>query len=205
MAGLRHRARRGERGAALIEAAIVTPVFLALIFGIFEFGLLYRDRLTTDNAAHQGVRAVSVSGRSPSADYLMLRSVEHGLAAMDLDRLDYVVVFRASGPDDTVPPACLTASQVDTGPGTVACNRYVPSDFALDLDDAGGNDTGNFRCGSGSVDRYWCPTYRQTSLAGGLDYVGLHIQTRHDFITGLFGGGRTLSETTILRMEPQTS
>jgi hypothetical protein len=201
------RERGRERGAALIEAALVTPIFFLLIFGIFEFGLLYRNSLTTNNAAHQGVRSASVGGQRPESDYLVLRSVEHGIQAMGLGNLDFVVVFRASGPDDTVPAACLVASQtmVSGNPAAPACNRYVASDFALEIDDTSGNDTGNFRCSSTSVDRYWCPVDRETSIAVGVEYIGIHIQTSHDYITGLFGGTKTLTETRILRLEPEST
>lgn len=183
----------------MVEAAIVTPLFFLLIFGIFEFGLLFRNHLTTRNATKQGARALSVSGQRPDADYLMLRSVEHGVAAMGLGNLDYVIVFLANGPDDTVPTACRSASQADL------CNRYVPADFALEIDNATGGDIGNFRCSGSALDRHWCPVDRGTSLTTGVDYVGLHIQTTHNFITGFFGGTRTLNRTTILRLEPQTS
>jgi hypothetical protein len=194
--GRARRGRQGERGSALVEAAFITPLFFALIFGILEFGLLFRNSLTTNNAAQQGARAASVGGRSPDADYLILRSLEHGLAAMGLETLDHVVVFEATGPDTQVPAACLTASQ------TAVCNRYTAADFFKEIDDPStGADTGNFRCGASSVDRFWCPSDRDSSLASA-DYVGVHVQTRHHFITGLFGDGRTLSETTIIRLEP---
>ena len=55
------------------------------------------------------------------------------------------------------------------------------------------------------MDRYWCPTSRVTSLSTGPDYVGVHVQTRHQFITGLYGDGRTLSNTTIIRLEPDAT
>lgn len=206
----RSRSRGGtrparERGSALVEAAIVTPVFLTLVFGIFEFGLLYRSELTTSNATQQGARAASVGGSSPQTDYLVIRSVEHGLQAMNLQQLDYVVVFRASGPGATVPPACLTASQTfnPADPSQPACNRYTAIDFFAEYEDpVTGVDTDNFRCGGTAIDRYWCPSQRVDSLSVGTDYVGVHIQTRHPFITGLFGGERTLTETTIIRLEP---
>lgn len=188
-----------------MEAAFVTPVFFALIFGIFEFGLLFRDNLTTNNAAQQGARAASVSGNRPDADFLVLRSVEHGLQAMDLNQLDYVIVFRASGPGDTVPTACLTASQTYTGGSSVGCNRYVAADFLKPIDDASGVDTGNFRCSATSIDRFWCPTDRETSVSAGVEYIGIYIQTRHQFISGMFGNGKDLTETTILRLEPEAA
>lgn len=186
--------RQSERGAALLEAAIVTPVFLLLLFSIFEMGLLFRDSLTTDNASREGARAASTRGNQADADYFILRTVEHGLEAMGLQRLQYVVVFKATGPDDTLPGACTVASQ------TGLCNRYTAADFFAELDDTAGNDTGNFRCGT--LDSDWCPTTRQTSLAAGTDYIGIHVQTRHDFVSGLFSGGNDLGETTILRLEP---
>lgn len=188
-----------------MEAAFITPLFFALIFGILEFGLLFRNSLTTNNGSHEGARSASVSGRSPDADYLILRSVEHGLAAMGLETLDYVIVFKASGPTATVPTACLTASQTYSAvnPAAPACNRYTAADFFKEIKDpVTGVDTGNFHCGAQAVDRFWCPTVRSTSLTAGPDYVGLAVQTRHRFITGLFGSGRKLHATTIIRLEP---
>jgi hypothetical protein len=186
--------RPRDRGAALIEAAIVTPVFVLVLFFILELGLLFRDSLTTDNASREGARAASTQGNDAAADYIVLRTVEHGLEAMGLQRLDHVVVFKADGPGDSVPGGCNTASQAGL------CNRYTATEFFAELDDSGGNDTGNFRCGS--LDSSWCPTTRETSLAAGTDYIGVHIQTRHSYITGLFGGDHVLGETTILRIEP---
>lgn len=192
-----HRSARNksERGAALLEAALVTPIFLLVVFGVMELGLLFRDSLTTDNASREGARAASTRGNQADADYYILRTVEHGLEAIGLERLQYVVVFNASGPGDAMPAACATASQAGV------CNRYTAADFFAELDDAFGNDTGNFRCGT--LDSSWCATTRETSLAAGPDFVGIHVQTRHDFVTGMFSGGNDLGETTILRLEPE--
>ncbi|MGF1598103.1 MAG: TadE/TadG family type IV pilus assembly protein [Acidimicrobiales bacterium] len=202
----RAEGRRHERGAALIEAAFVTPVFFLLLFGIFEFGLLFRNSLTTNNAAQQGARAASVGGRAPDTDYLVLRSIEHGVSAMGLQELEVVVVFRAQSPDDAVPPACLTNSVAATSPTSVACNRYTASDFFLEIEDpATGVATGNWQCGASAVDRFWCPSGRATSLSTGTDYLGVYVETDHSFITGLFGGGRQLSETRIVRLEPDAN
>lgn len=191
---LRQTRHRSERGAALIEAALVTPVFLLVLFTIMEMGLLFRDSLTTDNASREGARAASTRGNQADADYFVLRTVEHGLEAMGLERLQYVVVFNATGPTDTLPAGCRVSSQAGL------CNRYTPADFFAELDDGGGNDTGNFRCGS--LDSSWCPTTRETSLSAGTDFVGVHVETRHDFVTGFFSDGNDLGETTILRLEP---
>jgi len=185
----------------MVEAALIAPLFLLIIFFILEMGLVFRDSLTTDNASREGARAASAKGKSADADYFVLRTVEHGMEAMGLQQLDYVVVFKASGPNDSVPAGCHTA------PIAGQCNRYVVSDFFADLDDAAGNDAGNFRCGD--KDSSWCPTTRETSLSAetagvvtGTDYVGVHVATKHDYVTGIFGSDVSLGETTILKVEP---
>lgn len=192
---LRRTRLRGQRGAALIEAALVTPAFLIIVFFSLELGLLFRDSLTTDNASRSGARAASTQGNSAEADYFIIRTIEHGLEAMGLRNLDYVVVFKATGPNDDVPGSCTTASR------NGLCNRYTASDFFVEMDDALGRDTGHFRCGG--LDSAWCPTTRETSLRAGTDFIGVHVQTKHSYVTRLFGSGQPLGATTILRIEPE--
>ncbi len=183
-----------ERGAVLVEIALVTPAFLLLIFGIFELGFLFRDSLTTENASREAARSASTKGRAPEADFFIIRSAENGLAAMDLQSLEYLVVFKATGPGDEVPDSCRTASQ------SGLCNRYTAADFFASLDDLNGNDTGNFRCGS--LDSSWCATDRETQASTGLDYIGVHVETNHGFLTGAFGSTTSLGATTVLQIEP---
>ena len=45
-----------ERGASAVEAAIVTPVVVAMLFGIIEFGMLFKDYLGTQAMLRAGVR-----------------------------------------------------------------------------------------------------------------------------------------------------
>jgi Flp pilus assembly protein TadG len=51
------RARLGsERGAEIIELALVTPIFAILIAGMFDFGFLFRNWEVVTNAAREGAR-----------------------------------------------------------------------------------------------------------------------------------------------------
>jgi len=52
---LRTRAR-SERGAEIIELAIVTPIFAMLIAAMFDFGFLFRNWEVVTNAAREGAR-----------------------------------------------------------------------------------------------------------------------------------------------------
>lgn len=47
---------RGQKGAALLEAAITIPIILLISVGIFEFGRAYQTWQVLTNAAREGAR-----------------------------------------------------------------------------------------------------------------------------------------------------
>jgi len=51
---------RGDRGAALVEFALVLPLLVVLIFGIMESGWLFAQLTETRNAAREGARIAVV-------------------------------------------------------------------------------------------------------------------------------------------------
>jgi Flp pilus assembly protein TadG len=57
-----HTRRRGERGAALLEAAITIPLILLVSVGIFEFGRAYQTQQVLTNAAREGARLAVLEG-----------------------------------------------------------------------------------------------------------------------------------------------
>lgn len=190
----RHRRLRGERGATLVEASLVTPVLLLFVFGIFEFGFAFRDYLGTANTARDGAREVSVAGNTADADYRMLRALERGSSALPDGVLKKMVVFEATGPGDSVPSACLSGAQ------SGLCNVYTPADFALDATEFGCDPTPN---PNPDPDRFWCPLDREVSVGTGLDFIGVYVEVEHEYITGLFGDSQTFTDTIILKVEPQ--
>lgn len=50
-----HR-RRGERGAALVEFAVILPVLLMLVFGMLSGGLVMNRRMEVTQASREGAR-----------------------------------------------------------------------------------------------------------------------------------------------------
>lgn len=48
---------RNQGGAAAIEAALLLPMLILLIFGMIEFGLLMYNRQILTNASREGARA----------------------------------------------------------------------------------------------------------------------------------------------------
>lgn len=179
-----------ERGTTLVEAALVSLPFFLILFGVLEMGFLFRNYLTTTNTASEASRAASVFGSAEDADYQIMRSAEHGIAAVGLENLEMLVIFRADGPGASVPPSCVTSgSQTRSTPsanntdeethpaadGAPECNVYLPGDFGLTLiDDPDGDGigpaTGNFGCYTNfSVDRHWCPFVRDDAVSGSAD------------------------------------
>ena len=47
---------RSDRGSELIELAMVTPILMMMLAGIFDFGFLFRSWEVVTNAAREGAR-----------------------------------------------------------------------------------------------------------------------------------------------------
>jgi len=190
-------ARPRQRGAALVEAALVTPIFVLFIFAIFEFGLLFRSYLTTTAASSEAARAASVASGGPTADYLVVQSMAHGLAPQNVENMVKMVVYHADAPDADVPAGCLT------GPVTDVCNFYTSAAVELDYLKDDGTRTPHWGCGPNSVDIHFCPLDRDSSIEPpGPGYVGVYVETRHQYLTGFFGQEQVLTDTTVVRIEP---
>lgn len=57
-----------DKGAALVELAIIIPVLFLIAFGICEFGWAMYVKNTLGNAAREGARLASVTAKPISAD-----------------------------------------------------------------------------------------------------------------------------------------
>ena len=58
MRGMRFR---DDSGAALVEFALVAPLLLLMVFGIFEFGRVWNVYQTMTDAAREGARRIAVA------------------------------------------------------------------------------------------------------------------------------------------------
>lgn len=59
--------RRNEAGQSLAEFALVIPVFLVLVLGMFDFGRVVWANSALSNAAREGARYAIVRGGSPTS------------------------------------------------------------------------------------------------------------------------------------------
>jgi Flp pilus assembly protein TadG len=100
MAGtMRTRIARGERGTALVEAAIIVPLVLLIMVGIFEVGRLYQTYQVLTNAAREGARASTLpSGSVATSQAIVTKYMQDGqlpqanTASVNVDRTAQMVV-----------------------------------------------------------------------------------------------------------------
>ena len=80
--------KKREEGQAMVEFALVLPVLLILLCGIIDFGWLYYNQITLNNAAREGARYAVIhydaaTDWKDSAESRMMASmvgVEHAVA-----------------------------------------------------------------------------------------------------------------------------
>lgn len=94
---------KNEKGAAVIEFALVLPLLLLLVFGIIEFGIILFDKAVLTNASREGARAGIVS-QSPRVDETEIRTIVEAYCA------NHLITFGASPVPVTVtaPPPSAT-------------------------------------------------------------------------------------------------
>ncbi len=186
--GSTRASRSNERGVAMVEAAIVTPLLLMLLFGIIEFGFMFKDTLTLANSSRAGSRMASAAAVDPLADYFVLQAIKG--ASGTFTAVQQVIVFKATSPTSAVPGSCLT--------GAVAglCNVYNQTDLSI--------SQATFQGAGYTKDDFWAAPTRVTSIraVGGPDYLGVYVKAQHDSVFQIIVPSRTLTDTTIMRLEP---
>ena len=182
----------GERGATLLEFALVAPILLFLVFGAFEFGMLFKDYLTVSNTTRTGARVASAAGSSADADYQILQAVKAAATALPggSNAIQQISIYKASSVGGGPTTTCQTSSSVAD-----RCNTYTASAFS--------QPATMFGCGAGSLDTAWCPTTRVDSQALGPDYIGVWVKMSHGFVTRLFGTSKTITDGVVMRIEPK--
>ena len=70
--------RRDDRGAAVVEFALVLPILVLFVFGIIEFGRAYNARIELTSAVREGARAVALGG-DPAAATAATKAAAPGL------------------------------------------------------------------------------------------------------------------------------
>lgn len=125
---------RGERGAAIVEMALVLPLLLALLMGVLVYGQYFMFAHSVQQAANDGARAAIIgldaADRSAVASRAVARSLQaiggtHNITVSETsEAITVAVTF-------TVPPDSFLRSSFVPSPGNIVRARAT---FELPVD-----------------------------------------------------------------------
>jgi Flp pilus assembly protein TadG len=184
-ARLRARRARGEKGAVAIEAAILTPLLLLLVFGIIEFGMLFKDWLAVTSSVRAGTRIASAEPRITSFAQDAADQVAKEGSALDMANVQELWIYKAqnTGSNSGYPVGgdssfgtCTQCIKFHWNPGT---KKFV------------------------AYSNTWAAT-SQNACQGDAnhDSVGVYLKILHPGVTGLIFGNMTIKEHSVMSLEP---
>lgn len=193
--------RQGQRGAVAVEAALVTPLLMLLLLGMLEMSLMMRDVVSTNSAVRTGARSASAAAGSgpgtceasadpppctpataPQVAQVAADSIQKAGSAMPKSSIEWILVYSANTQGYPLP----------TGNTNLVCSSKCVK-YVWD------NGLSRFRYSSGS----WSSASINACLNDpNRESVGIVMQVRHPWQTGLFGSGITLQERSVMQFEP---
>jgi Flp pilus assembly protein TadG len=114
-----NRASR-ERGAVAVEFALVLPIFLLLVLGIFEFGRAFNIQVSLSEAAREAARYAAI--HQSDSTYTVGAAQAAGVAAapsVDLDPGDITVSSSGTSPCNVVVTISYNTPWMTGFPGLV--------------------------------------------------------------------------------------
>ena len=198
----RQEPHRGGAGQALVEFALVFPLFLLLVFGLIEFAFVFSGMLGISYATRDAALLAAEAGSATGADCVVIKAVDTAVSppASD-DRIVAVTIYRATQNGVEMPGVSnrwtrggsTVCSDGTTVPYVRQTNGYPEASRCNVLagDVGGGCDAGH----------------------PGLDTIGVRVEYTHQWITplGTFqgmgfgsqgGSGFNLTQSNSMRMEP---
>lgn len=225
----RRRSAR-ERGAVVVEAAMVLPLALILVFGIIDFGLYFKSSLTFADATRAATREGSRSPRSAllTDNVAATMGVQNQIARTDMQNLYVYRVNRSPKPGiprglpadassrDNIAANCGTGHTdcvVYTWNGTTFVKQGgswpLADQYACAADGptfVAPGDPGYTGAGPGTQEN---AATGWNGTTGGLDQVGVYLTGTYNFVTPLgnllaggFGTSRPLSALSVMKLEP---
>ena len=117
------RRRRRERGVSLVEFALVAPIFVVLLLGLFVACIVIMNQNQLTNAVRDGARAAAVCGGPNRNNQPVTPTLPDGHTPCDSSHL---ITFINSGLS-AVPGGALTSVCVYVGTGCVATDPGDPN------------------------------------------------------------------------------
>jgi Flp pilus assembly protein TadG len=200
------RRRRSERGTNFVEMALVVPLLLTLMLGIFQVGMMFRSDIAIANATRTAARTGSTAGKAPTADFQILSSLSAALGSVKNATVNYVVIYKVTGSTNAVPAACTSAAAIAAhGNAANFCNTYSAADLSAILANPVSAQTSyGGSCAGAGKDTKWCPTTRvvDQGATNGPDYLGVAISLTVPTFTRLVGTTKTFNDRFTMRLDP---
>lgn len=124
-----------ERGAAMVEFALVVPLLLLIVMGIVDVGRAYLVQTSVSNAAREGVRVMALSDDSAAAQSAAISAAPGLTPGLTASQVTFSAASCTPGTQVTAtvsyPTAYITplpsllgvgSSLTVTGKGTMRCN-----------------------------------------------------------------------------------
>lgn len=190
--------RSHERGAGIVEFALVALLLFTLSAGAFDYGQAWRSGLTVNEAARTGARVGTAGGKERAADFNALSGLKASLESGGvLDDVKWVIVFRADSLDGDLPAGCDPTKSL-TGPCHVLTGNQLRSNWEAGSVATATDSNG---CLKIAQRRSWCPTGR-TNDQSTADYYGVWVQMEHEFLFPIMGDSTKVARTAVMRLEP---
>jgi Flp pilus assembly protein TadG len=178
------RVTRNERGAVLVEMAILLPVLIIVVFGIIEWSSAYHDSSITSDAARAGGRIAAAESLNPDYALDAASAADSALETLPSNEPQQLWVYKANS--NGYPGTETSFSSCD-----VNCIKYTWQSATKSFNTAAPGGSG------------W-PASSQQVCNEPFDEVGIYVQIQHFFITNLFGATVTLSSHAVYRLEPSS-
>jgi Flp pilus assembly protein TadG len=171
-----------ERGAVLVETAILIPLVVIITFGLIEFSSAYQSSSVASASARTAARTASAEALLPTYATDAAAAAATALKTVPSNEPVEMWIYRANGagyPESGGFSSCTTH-----------CIKYtwVP-----------GSQTFNTASPTGGG---WAYTTQQACNAANWDSVGVYVKLNHRFLTRLFGATINLADHAVFRLEP---
>ena len=86
--------RRRSRGQALVEFALVIPIFMLIVVAIAEFSFLFTSYVSIGYASHDASQVAATLGNTPGADAAILQRIDNDVnTPADPNRIKEVDIY----------------------------------------------------------------------------------------------------------------
>ena len=200
---------RSERGAVVVEAALVTPLLMILLLGIIEMALLMKDDVALTSAVRNGGRIASASAdagpggvaaddgsclspctpsNAPMFAQMAANAIQSAGSALPKDSIQELWVYKANSKGYP----CPVASGCDTNTATaMTCGlNCVKYKWQKTKDE--------FRYYSGT----WLSKSDNACANTNPDVVGVYMKAKHSYLTGFFTNSVTIEDHAVFTFEP---